>query len=113
MAKKAKAKKAKAPKKKKAAKRAASKKPMIVPLTLSGLNRISAKGKPSATRGGAAAMAGGGASMITAGTPSPTQDSFVVVPAPNGSTVVCFFNPNTGNFDRCRTVQGSLGFAKT
>jgi hypothetical protein len=78
--------------KKKAAK-AASKNPTIVALTASGLKNLG--GKP------------------VVATATPTEDSFVTVPGPDGSTLVCFFNPNTGNFDRCRRLEGSLGLAKT
>lgn len=108
MAKKAKAKKAKASKKK-TAKKSAPQKPTIVAMTPDGLKRLGAR--PLAAPPLAVNEA---ASARTAGVPAaPTRESFVTIPGMNGSTVVCFFNPNTGNFDRCHTVAGSLGFAKT
>lgn len=32
--------------------------------------------------------------------------SVIVAPGPGGTTIVCEFNPNTGNFDICHTVAG-------
>jgi hypothetical protein len=77
----------------KKAKAKKAKKPTIVALTASGLKKLGAK--------------------PVVATATPTEDSFVIVPGPDGSTLVCFFNPNTGNFDRCRRLEGSLGLART
>jgi hypothetical protein len=54
-----------------------------------------------------AAAAAGGAGPVNS--PTHQKGSFIVAPGVGGTTIVCFFNPNTGNFDDCHTVQGTIG----
>ncbi len=51
------------------------------------------------------------AEAATAGAASPvhTSGSAIIAPGPNGTTIICFFNENTGNFDKCQTMQGKVG----
>ncbi|MEA2876417.1 MAG: hypothetical protein QOF14_1613 [Hyphomicrobiales bacterium] len=69
-------------------------------LTSSGLKKAGAKPFPLPQA----------ASVTAAGHPSThTEGSVIVAPGPNGTTIVCKFNPNTGNFDDCHTVTGNIG----
>src|SRR5262245_61616354 len=102
MGKKAKAKKAKGKKAPKKARAAST--PKLVPLTRSGLRQLGAQ--PAAQpgpRGAMAGAAGGGAQ----------SNEVLIIPGIGGTTIVCFRNPNTGNFDDCHTVQGSVGIRRT
>lgn len=95
-----KAKKAKKGKKAKKAKKQTQKKKLITPLTPSALKKL-----------GATPFAAATATAAAASSPTHKTGSAIVAPGVNGTTIVCFFNPNTGNFDDCHTVQGTVGIA--
>jgi hypothetical protein len=52
---------------------------------------------------------GGAPLTMPAAASSSAGQQFIVVGigAEPGTSIVCFFNENTGNFDRCRTVRNS------
>ncbi|HEU0083620.1 MAG TPA: hypothetical protein VFQ87_12185 [Bradyrhizobium sp.] len=73
-------------------------------------NKIVAALSPSALKkklGATSLVMSGGA----ANSPTHQKGSAIVAPGPNGTTIVCFFNENTGNFDDCHTVPGKVGLA--
>jgi hypothetical protein len=37
------------------------------------------------------------------------KGSAIIAPGQNGTTIICLFNENTGNFDDCHTVAGKVG----
>jgi hypothetical protein len=85
----------------KKAKKSKSKKTTSQKMTVSSLAPSALKKKLGATPFAA--------STAAANSPTHKKGSAIIAPGNNGTTIICLFNENTGNFDDCHTVQGKVG----